>query len=106
MKRLSIPRLESQTAVMPVRLKEQILKEHEIKIHCCSFWSDSTTVLHWIHSFHRKQQVLVANRVAEILDTTNVSHWRAVSTTQWTLARERSTLKNSGGVSGSLGRPG
>ena len=72
MRHLSIPRLKLQAAVMAVRLKEQIVKEHESKIHNCNFWTDSTTVLQWIHSF-------VANRVAEILDTTNVSHWNHVS---------------------------
>ena len=76
---LSIPRLELQAAVMAVRLKEQIVKEHEMQINSCSFWSDSTTVLQWIHSSHRKQQVFVANRVAEILDTTDVSLWKLVS---------------------------
>ena len=79
MRHLSIPRLELQAAVMAVRLKEQIVKEHEMKISSCSFWSDSTTVLEWIHSSHRKQQVFVANRVAEILDTTDVSQWKHVS---------------------------
>ena len=79
MRHLSIPRLKLQAAVMAVRLKEQIVKEHEMKIQCCRFWSDTTTVLQWIHSSHRKQQVFVANRVAEILDTTDVSQWRHVS---------------------------
>ena len=77
MRHLSIPRLELQAAVMTVRLKEQIVKEHEMKISSCSFWS--TTVLQWIHSSHCKQQVFVANRVAEILDTTDVSQWKHVS---------------------------
>ena len=54
MRHLSIPRLELQAAVIAVRLKEQIVKEHEMKINSCSFWSDSTTVLQWIHSCHRK----------------------------------------------------
>ena len=79
MRHLSIPRLELQAAVMAVRLKEQIVKDYEMKINSCSFWSDSTTVLQWIHSSHRKQQVFVANRVAEILDTTDVSQWKHVS---------------------------
>ena len=76
---LSIPRLELQAAVMAVRLKEQIVKEHGMKISSCCFWSDSTTLLQWIHSSHRKQQVFVANRVVEILDTTDVSQWKHVS---------------------------
>ena len=79
MRHLSIPRWELQAAVMAVRLNEQIVKEHEAKIHSCNFWTDSTTVLQWIHSSQRKQQVFVANRVAEILDTTNVSQWNHVS---------------------------
>ena len=79
MRYLSVPRLELQVAVMAVRLKEQIVKEHGMKITSCSFWSDSTTVLQWIHSFHRRQQLFVANRVVEILDTTDVSQWKHVS---------------------------
>ena len=64
---------------MAVRLKEQIVKEQKSKIHSSNFWTDSTTFLHWIHSSHRKPQVFVANRVAESLDTTNVSKWNHVS---------------------------
>ena len=79
MKHLSMPRLELQAAVMAVRLKEQIVKQHEMKIHNYSFWSDSTTVLQWIHSSHRKLQVFVANRVAEVLDKTDISQWKHVS---------------------------
>ena len=79
MRHLSITRLEIPAAVMAVRLKEQIVKEHERKINSCSFWSDSTTVLQRIHSCRRKQQAFVANRVVEILDTTDVSQWKQVS---------------------------
>ena len=79
MRHLSIPRLELQAAVMAVRLKEQIVKEHEMKIDSCSFWSNSTTVLLWIHSSHPKEQVFVTNRVAEIQDTTDFSQLIHVS---------------------------
>ena len=64
---------------MAVTLKEQIVKENDMQIRSCSFWSDSTTVLQWKHNSHPKQQVFVANRVAEILDTTDVSQWKHVS---------------------------
>ena len=37
MRHLSIQRLELQAAVMAVRLKEQIVKEHEMKMNICSF---------------------------------------------------------------------
>ena len=37
MRHLSIPRLELQAAVMAVRLKEQIVKEHEMKLNSCIF---------------------------------------------------------------------
>ena len=39
--RLSVQRLELQAAVKAVQLKEQIVREHELKTHCCSFWCDS-----------------------------------------------------------------
>ena len=65
---------------MAVRSNEQIVRDHEVKINTCSFWSDATTILQWRHSCHHsKQQVFVSNRVAEILDTTEVSQWRHVS---------------------------
>ena len=79
MRHMSIPRLELQAAVMAVRLKEQIVKELEQPVHSFAYWSDSSTVIQWINSSHRKQQVFVANRVAEILDTTDVSQWKHVS---------------------------
>ena len=79
MRHLSIPRLQMQAAVMAMRLKEQSVKEHEMKIHSYSFWSDSTTVLQWIDSPYRKQQLFVANRLAAILDTTDVSQGKHVS---------------------------
>ena len=104
MRHLSTPQLEVQAEVMAVKLREQIVKEHEVKIKSCNLGSDSMTVLQWIHNFHRKQQVFVANRVTEILDTTDVSRWKhvRVSTTQRNLAPEQPTLKSSREVSCSL----
>ena len=98
----------STSGFIAVRLKEQIVKEHEMKINSCSFWSDSTTVLQWIQSSNRKQQVFVGHRLAEIQDTTDVSPWKHVSgiNTQWTLAHEQSTFKDSREETGSLSHSG
>ena len=41
--------------------------------------TDSTTVLQCKHSYNQKQHGLVANRVAEILDATDVSQWKHVN---------------------------
>ena len=40
-------------------------------------WTDSTTVLHWIH-FLEKQPVFVANRIAEISELTTADEWHHV----------------------------
>ena len=82
-------RSELQAAVMSVRLKEQIIKEHESKIQKCSFLTDSATVLQWIHSSYRKQQVFVANRVAGILRKTDVSQWNHVWYQQFRRHRDK-----------------
>ena len=77
MKHLSIPRLELQAAVMAVVLTEQIVKEHEMNIN--AVFGHTTSVLQWIHSSYRKQQVFEANRVAAVLDSTDISQWKHVS---------------------------
>ena len=45
MRHFSIPQLELRAAVMAVRLTEQIVKEHVVKVNSFSFCADSTTVL-------------------------------------------------------------
>ena len=42
-------------------------------------WTDSSTVLQWLVSAD-KQPVFVANRVAEILETTTIDQWFTVPT--------------------------
>ena len=49
LKLLSICRLELMGALVAVRLAETLVKEMTAKIKKIIFWSDSTTVLHWIH---------------------------------------------------------
>jgi hypothetical protein len=77
---LTIPRLELQAAVLGTRLVTTICNGHSFRISRRVFWSDSTTVLQWIHSDARKYKVFVAHRIAEILEVTNVQEWRWVPT--------------------------
>lgn len=79
----SIPKLELQAAVMAARLKTTIITCHDrVKIDKIVFWSDSITVIRWIRSDHRRYKQYVANRVAEILENSEISDWRWCPTLQ------------------------
>ena len=87
MRHTTIPKLKLQSAVYGVRLRRQILREHDVKIDKIYHWTGSNTVLQWLLSIHKKQQVFVANRAAKILsEATN---------TQQILTQERCPSKAS-----------
>ena len=75
---MTIPKLELQIAVYGVRLRKQILNEHDVRIDKIYHWTDSSTVLQWLQPAHKKQQVFVANRAAEILENPSMDQWRPV----------------------------
>ena len=75
---MTIPKLELQAAVYGVRLRKQILNKHDVKIDKIFHWTDSSTVLQWLQAAHKKQQVFVANRAAEILENSSMDQWRHV----------------------------
>ena len=75
---MTVPKLELQAAVYGVRLGKQILNEHDVKIDKIYHWTDSSTVLQWLQAAHKKQQVFVANRAAEILENSSMDKWRHV----------------------------
>ena len=81
LKQQSIPRLELQAAMYGTRLKQLIVDEHDVEIERTFFWTDSTTVLQWLHGADKKQPVFVANRVAETLDSSTIDQWRHVEGT-------------------------
>ena len=62
----SICRLELMGALVAARLAEALMAEMMTKIAKVTFWSDSTTVLHWIHQTSSKYKAFVGNRVSEI----------------------------------------
>ena len=63
------------------RLKQLIVDEHDVLIERTYFWTDSTTVSQLLHGADKKQPVFVANRVAEILDSSTIDQWRHVEGT-------------------------
>ena len=74
---MTIPKLELQAAFYGVRLRKQILSEH-VSIDKIYHWTDSSTVLQWLQAAHKKQQVFVENRAAEILENSSMDQWRHV----------------------------
>ena len=80
-KQQTFPKLELQAALYSVRLRQMITEDHDIQIHTVTHWTDLLTVLQWLHSAHKKQQVLGASRVGEILDQSTVDTWRHVKGT-------------------------
>jgi hypothetical protein len=67
---LTIPRMELSAAVLGARLAQSIKAELRLKLDQETYWSDSSTVLRWIHSTHCRYHTWVANRVGEILSLT------------------------------------
>ena len=81
MKALTIPKLELQASLLAARLRKEVAKALSLEISKTFMWSDSTTVLQWIHSLD-KQPVFVANRVEEIVDLTTTDEWNYVKSSE------------------------
>ena len=79
---LTIPKLELQGAVMSVRLAETLKKELDVKISRVIFWTDALTVLRYIKNDGKRWKIFVANRIAEIRESTEPEQWKFVPGTQ------------------------
>ena len=77
MKALTIPKLKLQASLLAARLRKEIENALTVRVDNTFMWTDSTTVLQWLHSL-KKQSVFVTNRVAEILELTTVDEWNYV----------------------------
>ena len=75
---MTTPKLELQATVYGVRPRKQILSAHDVRIEKICHWANSSTVLQWLQAEHKKQQVFVANRAAEILENSLMDQWRHV----------------------------
>ena len=71
----TITKLELQAALLGSRLAHFVQHEQRLSFDSIHLWTDSTTVLQWIYGSHQRQQIFVANRVAEILTNTQSHQW-------------------------------
>ena len=83
-KPVTIPRLELSAATLAVKMNTTVMDElrHDNKIDNIVFWTDSTTVLHYIRNHDKRYKIFVANRLATIHAHSTVSQWRYVTTTE------------------------
>ena len=80
MKTMTIPRLELAAAVVAVKLSHFLRHELEYNLDRVTYWTDSTTVLHYIANTTTRYQTFVANRLKVIHDLSAVDEWRYVDT--------------------------
>ena len=78
LKAISIPRLELSAAVEAVKLCDTIRRALEIRIDRAYFWTDSTIVLGYLQNTGRRFKTFVANRVACILNSSELNSWNHV----------------------------
>ena len=78
LKRLTIPRLELQAAVMATRLNTTIVRELKLEIEKTIFLTDSMIALSWIRSEARTFKPFVSARIGEIQTDSDPEQWRHV----------------------------
>ena len=79
---ISVPRIELTAAVVCVKISKLIQGELGYKFDRIVYWTDSTTVLHYIQNESSRFKVFVANRVDVILQFSEVLQWWHVDTKQ------------------------
>lgn len=77
-KQCSIPKLELCAALIGAQLAKLAENELTLNIQKVTLWTDSTTVLHWLHSESCRFKVFVGMRVAEIQELTDLKAWHYV----------------------------
>ncbi|XP_055604816.1 uncharacterized protein LOC129753047 [Uranotaenia lowii] len=73
----SIARLELCGAVLSTTLYEKVSRALQVTADVY-FWTDSTTVLHWLQSTPARWKTFVANRVSVIQNKTDIKSWKHV----------------------------
>ena len=81
-KLITIPRLELMAAVIGVELASAVKEELRATFTSVQFWTDSTTVLHWVTNPDLQLKAFVANRVAKVVERSQDATWAYVNTRQ------------------------
>ena len=76
LRKITIPRLEFQAAVVSVRIGERILREIGVEFSKIFYWTDSEVVLKYILNEEKRFTVYVGNWVADIQEKTKLDQWR------------------------------
>ena len=82
MNQQSIPRLELCAAVTTVRLSLLVMKEHCFTVSRVYFWTNSTTVLSYVHNTSKRRPAFETNRIATLRKYTMNDQWLWVDTKQ------------------------
>ncbi|XP_046542848.1 uncharacterized protein LOC124253172 [Haliotis rubra] len=78
LKVITIPRLELTAATTAVKIGTFLQKELDMDIDSTTYYTDSTTVLHYITNERNRYPVFVTNRVKLIRDYTDPQQWKYV----------------------------
>ncbi|GJQ78647.1 hypothetical protein Trydic_g11750 [Trypoxylus dichotomus] len=78
LKRITLPRLELNAALLLTRLVDKAVTSLEINFIRKYFWCDSTIVLNWIAAEPITWNTYVANRITEIQELSKTAEWRYV----------------------------
>ncbi|XP_044316656.1 uncharacterized protein LOC123037893 [Drosophila rhopaloa] len=83
-KPLTKPQTELSGAVLAIKLVRWLTMAKCLSPFSVQtfYWTDATTVLHWLHGDVNRWKTFVANRVAFVLDHSSPVQWRHVGTTE------------------------
>ena len=82
LKSVTIPRMELTAATSLVRLCRMITREIEYSIDDIFYWTDSMSVLRYIMNTKTRFHTFVANRLAVIHESSDISQWNYIETKQ------------------------
>ena len=75
-KQHTITKLELQAVELATRIANFVNRESTLPITQTFYESDSSTVIQWIWNSNERQQIFIAKRVFESLETSTVNQWR------------------------------